>query len=511
MKWKLKKNQKEERLEGNNSSRFLGFILLIYVSFASLAEPSFYFNSQLVVAQENNYELKLAVSRKILLSEKTADPTNYAVDYLLHFNYFLKAFISEEKVDYNAYQLVLDEAISRFEKLSDTMPYKRFALSEAYFYASTLKAKHNELFSAARDIKRAYSLVEENHELFPNFIQNNKTRGVIKVYISTVPESYAWVVKLIGINGDMNEGLRLLRSLSYAKGMQPELKMISQETGYIYAYALYGVAKQTSKAWAETLHFTRDYSTNLLSLFFRSQIALKLNKNETTIKTIQSRSNSPEYLSFFYLDYLLGVAKLNRQDNDAIKPLMLYYSNFKGGNYVKSCLQKMSWYYLLAGDYTKYEEYKKLISTKGVSVNEEDKQAERYVVKPKPDRYLLKARLLYDGGYYNKALKVIENTNVKDLKTLDEKAEFCYRKGRIYEKLGNMPVALKFYEACSIYGVHSPEYYASYASLYIADYYLVNGDKVLAKKFYQRALSFKHNKEYADSIEHRAKLGLKKC
>jgi hypothetical protein len=511
MKWKKKKNQKEERLEENNSSRFLGFIFLFLVSLGVFATPTFYFTPQLISAQEQNYALKLDGARQILLDEKAADPANCAIDYLLHFNYFLEAFVSEEQSDYAAYQKVLDASISHFEKLSDDSAYKRFVLSEAHFYSSTLKAKHNELFSAARDIKRAYFLVEENHKLFPSFVQNNKTRGLIKTYISTVPESYAWVVKMIGIDGNMAEGLRLLRSLAYSKSTAPEMKMIAKETGYIYSFALYNVAKQTSKSWAETLNFTRDYSTNLLSLYFRSQIALKLNKNETAIKTLQSRPASDEYSSFVYLDYLLGVAKLNRQDDDAIKPLSVYYTKFKGGNYVKSCLQKISWYYLLAGDYAKSEEYKKLILTKGIAVNEEDKQAERYANKPRPDRYLLKARLQYDGGYYERALKTIDITSLAALKTLDEKGEFCYRKGRIYEKLGNMPVALKFYEACSIYGGQSEEYYGPYASLYIADYYLANGDKVLAKKFYTKALGYKRNKEYVDSIEHRAKVGLKKC
>jgi hypothetical protein len=40
---------------------------------------------------------------------------------------------------------------------------------------------------------------------------------------------------------------------------------------------------------------------------------------------------------------------------------------------------------------------------------------------------------------------------------------------------------------------------------------LSEGDKVLARKFYERALGFEKNKEYVESIEQRAKAGLKKC
>ena len=443
--------------------------------------------------------------------KKQAIPITELFINLLHFNVFLEAFVTEEKQHYEYYEVIMEQSIKNLEKLNDTLPYKRFALSEVHFYASTLRAKHNELYSAARDIKKAYSLVEENHELFPNFVQNNKTRGIIKTYISTVPDSYAWVVKLLGIQGNLQEGLRLLRNLAYANKPNEELAYISQEAGYIYSYALFHVAKQSGKSWAETLHFTKDYQTNLLSNFFRSHIALKLNKNETAIKTLQNKPIENEYYSFLFLDYQLGVAKLNRQDMDAINYFERFYNSYKGENYVKSCLQKMSWYYLLDGNYTKYETYKSRIKSEGILVNDEDKQAEIYAGKPQPDRYLLKARLQFDGGYYQKALKTLELTDTKILKTANQKAEYCYRKGRIYDKLGRKDVAIKFYEACSLFAANSTEYYGPYACLYIADYYLSLGDKANAKRFYSKAMQFNNNKEYVDSIDLRAKSGIKKC
>ena len=171
----------------------------------------------------------------------------------------------------------------------------------------------------------------------------------------------------------------------------------------------------------------------------------------------------------------------------------------------------MSWYYLLDGNFTKYAKYKAQIKNEGVATNDEDKQAEHYVNKPQPDRYLLKSRLQFDGGYYEKALSTLELTSTKTLKTAEQKAEYCYRKGRIYDKLGRQDVAIKFYEACSLFGVNSTEYYGPYACLYIADYYLSLGDRQNAKRFYTKATQFKNNKEYVDSIGMRAKSGLKKC
>jgi tetratricopeptide (TPR) repeat protein len=152
-----------------------------------------------------------------------------------------------------------------------------------------------------------------------------------------------------------------------------------------------------------------------------------------------------------------------------------------------------------------------MISTIGFAMNEEDKHALGFVDKPTPHPILLKTRLLYDGGYTKEALEAIEEVDPKKLTTIKLKAEFCYRRGRIAQKQGEIARALKLYEACSLFALESDEYYGAYASIYIADYHLREGDKVLARKFYERALGFEKNKEYVESIEQRAKAGLKQC
>jgi hypothetical protein len=66
------------------------------------------------------------------------------------------------------------------------------------------------------------------------------------------------------------------------------------------------------------------------------------------------------------------------------------------------------------------------------------------------------------------------------------------------------------YEASSLYAIKSKEYYGAYACLYLGDLYAKNDKIELAKKFYNRAMSYSENEEYVDSINSRAKAGLKK-
>ncbi len=508
--WKKHQNQKEERLEENNSSRFLTGLLLILIASFSFGETHFTYNHQILEAQRMSQELQLFPARDSLNTLLQEDGSNAAIYFVLHQNYWLEAFISEEDSVYDNYKELKAKVLAQLAELPDSVPYKKFALSEVHFFSAMIKAKFGDIYSAAREVNSAHNLIEENHEKFPSFIQNNKSRGIIKVYLSTVPDNYVWVIRLLGIEGNLSEGLALLHNLSNYKGEDEELKLLAKETGYVYSFALFHVAKQYGNAWAETLKVTKDYQTNGMSCFFRSNMALKMNRNETAIKVLQSRPQGESYYPFYFLDYLLGVAKLNRMDVDAINYLNKYEQHFKGNNYVKSCLQKQSWYYLLAGNKQEYKRYKKMVLSSGISLNEDDKQAQNFSKKPDPNRSLLKARLLFDGGYYKKALEAMKDLSAKSFTSQNEKAEYCYRKGRIYEKLGKQKVSLMFYEACTLIAKNSNEYYGAYACLYLGDHYLKIDDDENAKLYYERALTYENNNEYKDSIEQRAKAGLKK-
>jgi hypothetical protein len=509
--WKKKLNLKEEQYVRSSFFRVLSFLLFGLLSFQSLGVHFFEFTPNLIVAQRYNLELRLSTAADILQRESLYSSENSAVLYLLHSNSYLKAFVSEEFSDYKVYQEVREAAISHFELLNDTVPHKRFLLSELYFYSATLKAKHNELYGAARDLNKAHSLIESNHELFPDFLPNNKTRGILQVYLSTVPDNYGWVIRMLGIRGDLKGGMVLLKQLSAHRSDTGFIGGLAKETHYLYAFSLMHVANQRITAWSEMLKATVDYRTNLASCFFRSNLALKLNKNESAINTLQNRPSDSEYVQFYLLEHLLGKAKLNKQDSTAIGHLAKFNDNFKGLNYLKSNLQRMSWYYLVMGNHTKAKQYKVAILNSGHSINEEDKQAQRFGKKQLPNSDLLSTRLYYDGGYFDLASSAISVINAKILTTLDLKAEYCYRKGCILEKQGAMVRALKFYEACTLFAISSDEYYGAYAAIFLGDYYFKINDKVNSHKFYKRALSFQKNKEYTESIEQRAKTGLKKC
>ena len=231
--------------------------------------------------------------------------------------------------------------------------------------------------------------------------------------------------------------------------------------------------------------------------------------NDKAIDLLLSRPTGDEYFPFHYLDYLTGLGKLYRLDEDANKYFFKYVSNFKGLNYVKDSYQKIAWYYLVNNDIDKYREYIDKVNQYGNDIIDADKQAERESEKGEiPNLHLLKARLLFDGGYYENALAAMTgNTSGNFLHNEKDSLEFTYRIGRIYHEWGKSDNSIPFYDKTIENGSKSEFYYAANSALKLGNIYEDKGDFNKALHYYKEAQSMK-NDEYKNSINQKAKAGI---
>lgn len=499
--------RKEEPLEERSRVYiFLLFILLLFKPGFSVSQNT-HFNTELFEAHKAVYQLRIKDALQTSAEFQEVNPA--ASSYIRVIALALRSFISERREDLSQFEDAKEEALEAYDKLQQDDPYKRFFEAETYFYSAIVKAKEEELYSAARDIGRSHSLLTENIEKHPNFLGSYKTKGIMQVYLSTVPDTYQWAVKLLGFNGDLKQGLKNLERLVNYTGDDVLFQNLKIETHYMYGFALHHVAKQSHKAWAETQKATLDYKTSVLSAFFRASLATKLQKTQTAIDILKAAPQSAGYEKMHYLDLLLGQNLLYQQAPESLLYFKQYLANYSGQAYKKASLRYISWYYVVQGDNQQALTYKDQIPSIGNLISEDDKAAQHYSTKKLPHQQLLKARLQYDGGMYSEASKSLNAIDLEQL-SKSQKAEYSYRQGRLYEKWGNMDVAIKYYKACSLFASESSEYYGPYACLYLAYYYFAQGDKEQAKGYYVKAQSYKHNKEYKSTIEQRAKLGLKK-
>ena len=238
-------------------------------------------------------------------------------------------------------------------------------------------------------------------------------------------------------------------------------------------------------------------------------MAQKTGKTELAIKILEERPQSSAYLPFEYLDFLYGKFKLYRLDNDADTYLLQFVNSFKGRHYIKEAYQKLAWHSLIThNDKAQYLRYMNLCQKRGYTLIDEDKQAQKEAKSGEIyDATLLKARLLYDGGYYKRANDLlVAQANVYINSAFE--GEYYYRLGRIKDALQDDAEAIKYYNL-AILKSNPKKYFACNSALNAGIIYEKNKQYKDATQYYNKCL--KLNPEgYANSLHQKAKTGLER-
>jgi tetratricopeptide (TPR) repeat protein len=148
------------------------------------------------------------------------------------------------------------------------------------------------------------------------------------------------------------------------------------------------------------------------------------------------------------------------------------------------------------------------VKLKGAATSESDKTAQREAEKNEmPDQRLLKARLLFDGGYYQRAYDLLKNQASAYSNDRRKNLEYSYRLGRIAHKLNKTQDAIRLYTYAIDNGSKDPWYFACNAALQLGLLYEEKKDASNARTAFNRCLGMKPE-EYTASLHAQAKAGL---
>jgi len=484
---------------------------LIFVVNLAFSQYDYDFNQNCNEAYTAIINLKFDEGNKLIEQEKRNNPNNN-IPYLLdNYIYFLTVFIGEEEEEFDRLEKLKDDVIDRLKDGDKSSPFYRYSLAQVYLQWAFTRTKFKEYVSATFEINKAYRLLERNNEEFPEFLPNLINLGLLHTLIGTVPDNYNWIKKLVGIEGTIDQGVSEILTVLNAAITQEEYSHYKAECLFYMSFIQMNLSTNKEKA-LEYIDLIGNDSTSLknpLAIYAISRIYMSNGLNDKAIDLLLSRPTGDEYFPFDYLDYLTGLAKLYRLDKDANQYFFKYVSNFKGLNYIKDSYQKIAWYYLVTNDTDKYKEYIQKVSQYGNDIIDADKQAERESESREiPNLYLLKARILFDGGYYEKALSAMTgNTSTKFLINVKDSLEFTYRIGRIYHEWGKPENSIPFYDKTIQNGYKSEYYYAANSALKLGNIYEDQGDYNKALSYYKDAQSMK-NEEYKNSISQKAKAGI---
>ena len=489
-------------------------LLVLFLLFSPLLlKASFTFNQNCTSAYNLIISLRFNEAHRLIAIEKKESPKNAIPYYLDNYIDFLESFISEEEGQFKQYTTALAIRKHRIEQESPDSPYYKYCLATMDMQVAFTRMKFGEYIKAAGELNRAYRLLERNSIDYPDFIPQKLSLGMLHTLIGSIPEKYEWIKKATGLKGSVNQGIQEMQQVFDLSQDIPKWEYLQNETLFLLSLTSINLSANKSFSdnilkWYNKEEGQKLVRNNPLMAYCKAILCFKQGLNAQGIQALTFRAKDAKFFPFHYLDYLLGVAKLDRLDNDAWAYLINFTANFRGKNFIKSAYQRIAWNYLINGDIKKYREYMNRILLSGDNTTDSDKKAlldaQSGVM---PDVHLLKAQLSFDGGYYDRALDELAAFNRDTSKTEHQYLEYLYRSGRVYHELGKIAEAIRYYNLTIEKGQDKPWYFAANAALQMGIIYENMNKYSMARSYYKKCLSMNPT-EFKNSISQKAKAGL---
>ncbi len=454
--------------------------------------------------------LRLTEARNGLAQMKRDEPDNLMAVYLENYVDFVTIFANDSESEYQRLSKNMDARLDKISRGDRQSPYYLYTQAEIRLQWAVLRFRFSDFMSGVSDVKQAFALLEQNQKKHPDFIANKKSLGLLHAMVGNLPDDYKWVVRgLGGMNGTTEQGLKELEEvMAYTR--QHEF-IFEDEAVVIYTFLQLYLNNKPAIAWSTIKNSKLNPTTNPLAAYTLAMVAMRADQNDEAVRILQNFPSGEAYHSLYQRYYMLGLAKLRRLDADANLALEQFLKNYKGENGVKECYQKLAWYSLIQGNQSGYNLYMKQALEKGADNSEPDKAALQEAKSAEiPDTRLTKARLLFDGGYYQRAYDLLKNIESEYSANRKLSLEYTYRIGRVTHKMGKSSEAIRYYQKTIDSGAKEPWYFACNAALQIGLLQEEKRDFSNARSAYQRCLGL-HPEQYASSLHAQAKAGLSRC
>ena len=491
---------------------FMRIILsLSFLFFFSESNAQFLNNQNIQNAYSHILNLEFSSAKKFLDIEKEINPNNGLI--ILNENYidFLKILLSEEEVFFNNSKKKKHSRIYSLARKDKDSPYYLFAQAEVHLQWALARIKFKEYIQATYELQKAYRLLDQNTEKFPEFFLNKKSLGVLHILIGSIPKSYSWITNIIGVKGTVSSGFSKLYSFLEFTENNVTYNVYKSEILFLLSFLEMNMNNDTNAYQKLVLKIDDTYMQSDLMKFCLSRLYIKLRNNEKSLEVLEYPSANKDSFYFPYLDYLKGMSKLYNLDlPESEKYFKSFLDSFRGRNYIKSAYNKLAIIAFLNNKKRDRLFYDSLTINLGFSIIDEDVQSYKSALNNiNYNKDMLESRLLYDGGYFVRARNILFQIDTLSFKSENKLiTEYYYRLARVSQALNEdyFEVIKKFEKVLSINN-NDNLYFHPMSNLQIALLYEQNRNKNKAQEFFRNTLEYK-GFNYSNGIHQGATSGL---
>lgn len=488
---------------------FLYWLMLPGFVQSGFGQYYFDYNAEVQATYRSIMDLDLPLAAQSLEQLAADQPENLARVHLEDYYDFFQIYTSDEAQQYKALKKNRSERLHLLDKGPADSPWYLYTQADMRLHWAFLKFQFGDYLSGFLDVKKAFQLLEENVAAFPAFTPNYKNLGVLHTLIGTVPDHYQWGVRLLsGLEGSIAQGREELSSC--LQDIQPSTMFLREESRLLYSYLLVYIGWDYEDAWRLLKPLQDTAGQQTFTAFIYANVAFRSGNNEEAIRVLREARLRSGWQYFPIMEFNLGSALLRKLDPQAARHFHYFLDGYQGRQDIKAAYHRLAWCALLKSDEQGYLSQMILVKSKGMEASGRDKDAMRAAQLgfiPYPQ--LIKARLLFDGGYYAKALQTLQDLQSEDLEQPYEQLELDYRKGRIYHGMKNWSKALFYYNAVYHRGAADGYYFACNAALQMGLIFEEKGQAAEAAIYFERCLAAQAE-VYQNSLHMVAKAGLQR-
>ena len=482
------------------------FSFLIYIGslMCLYGEPRYELTDGIEQVYQMVWEMDFAGAKSAVANVKSEDPSNLLILLAEDYVDFTRIFLRDDMSGFEQYRDDVEKRLDIIKEAGDISPYYYYSQAEIYIHWSIARSKNGEVIRSGWDINRAFKLLEKCKKKYPDFKYVDKSLSVIHSLMGAIGGIKKTFIKLFtSLDGTVEQGIKEIDDLYNWDQSHPS--MWSDEITMVQSLIVGHVKKDLDESLKIVQRLSEGKKQTLIGRFLIAFTASLAGENETSLKWLMY-NKAADFSVLPELNVHAGNALLIKGDERAVGYYKTFIREAKGKNLLKAAHQKLAWCSLIFSDSREdYMSWMKKIPKIGDLALGEDQQAEQASKSGiVPNKVLLQARLLFDGGYHEDALMTIKQFEKGEYSPGDQ-LEYLYRKARIHQRLNNVDQAIVNYKQAINVGQNSKLYYACNSAIELARIYFENGHDNEALRFVDEALRMKPSERRGD-LHQEAKL-----